>query len=186
MLTSRATCITSNASDDGCVGELRLLEIQLSNLPDIPLQDQTELPPEHAISELYRLACLIHVKKILDPDLLYNFSEVQQLLAQFISLLDRLPPTAPANGILCWPLVVAGMASAVATHRRLIIGRLRAIYETWRSEILSKSAALLYDFWKDDKDEVGSCSRTVHLTLPRGEAKLKMGQSWFHYPIVLL
>lgn len=169
------------------VAELKSLEAQLGSWSGIPPQiDGTALSPEHAISELYRLACVIHIRKTLDQDDTGNSSDIQQLLAQFIVVLDRLPPTSTANGILCWPLVVAGMASTIATHRRLIVGRLRAIYKIWRSEILTQSVNMLFNSWREEKDANGLRMRTAHPTYAERAVEFDMCKDWFNCPVVLL
>jgi len=134
--------------------ELELIETQLYNWQHPKTSEDTEKiasNDESIASELYRLACLIHVKKILTPDLSLQSPEIQHLVLQFTINLKDLSPTSPANGILCWPLVVAGMCATAGTHRRLILGRVRKNNEMWRSEIFTKSADLLCKQWREDK-----------------------------------
>ncbi|KAI9744329.1 MAG: hypothetical protein M1818_002481 [Claussenomyces sp. TS43310] len=166
--------------------ELEHIETQLRNwqLPR-PADDTNDQPAvdESITSELYRLACLIHVKRIRRPDLALQSSEIQGLLLKFIAGLNTLPPTSPANGILCWPLVVAGMCAVVISHRRLIVGRLRKNHETWRSDILSKSADLLCREWREDKPAGGCWSRNVE-----GECLItpEAAMHPFEFPIILV
>ena len=141
--------------------ELTSLMCQLERRPVSTCRDDKTAPDDQeAVSELFRLACLIHVKKILYPRLHDSSAEIQGILGRFISTLNSLPPTSPANNILCWPLYLAGASSVVPSHRRLIIGRLRRNYGSWwRSDILSKSADLLSDKWRRDKNEDGGGPR---------------------------
>lgn len=167
---------------------LRLIESQLGGWSGIPLPDdgKTPIPPDSALAEIYRLACLIHVKEILHPGL-HRVPEVQRLLSQLISVLHRLPTDSPANGILCWPLVVAGMASVEPPHRQLIVDRLRILHKTWRSDILTNSVALLENFWKQDEySKRLHKSGTRHLTRDKSDPDFGFGHNGVVCPIVLL
>ncbi|KAF3011328.1 hypothetical protein E8E14_005156 [Neopestalotiopsis sp. 37M] len=179
---------SSAVAQDHRMTALKLIASQLGSWSGIPLPDdgKTPITPDSAVTELYRLACLIHVKKILHLDL-HGLSDIQRLLSQFISVLHRLPADSPANGILCWPLVVAGMASVDVTHRRLIVGRLRTLHETWRSGILTQSATLLDNFWKEDKnsDRLHK-SPTMHSIHVKSVMDLHCDHNGVNYPIVLL
>ncbi|KAE8410483.1 fungal-specific transcription factor domain-containing protein [Aspergillus pseudocaelatus] len=103
-------------------------------------------------SELYRLACLIYIKKVLDTALSDHSPPIQALVMAFVEHLGHLPPDAPSNNILCWPLVVAGLSAVVGTHQRAISTRLGQIYDIWRSDILCQSAAFLRQKWRDDRN----------------------------------
>ncbi|KAH7010418.1 fungal-specific transcription factor domain-containing protein [Ilyonectria destructans] len=139
--------------DETTIFELRILMAQLEDDPGLQVgENEATSVDEKAVAELYRLACLIYVKKILDPTLSDQSPVVQGLVAHFISNLNTLPPTSPANNILCWPLFMAGMSSIILSHQRLIIGRLRRNYESsWRSDILSRTADLLSARWREDR-----------------------------------
>lgn len=102
-------------------------------------------------SELYRLSCLIRVRNLLNRNLSCHDAEIRGLVSGFITNLDLLQPTSPANGILCWPLFVAGALVGIATHQRLIVGRLQANNNMWRTEILSKAANFLTNKWKTER-----------------------------------
>ncbi|KAI0146129.1 fungal-specific transcription factor domain-containing protein [Xylariaceae sp. FL1272] len=161
---------------------LLLLKVQLSGWSSLSLQgDNTMLQSEHVVAELYRLACIVHIQTILTWDYSDDTAELQQLVAEFISVLDRLPPSSPANSILCWPLVVVGMAAAVATHRRLIVGRLRTMHGTWRSDILTKSTELLHSLWREEKTTTSSGIQGT-----RRAIEFEPGPERFQYPLVLL
>ncbi|KAE8320775.1 fungal-specific transcription factor domain-containing protein [Aspergillus sergii] len=110
-------------------------------------------------SELYRLACLIYTKKVLYTSLSDHSPPIQALVLAIVEHLDHLPPDAPSNNILCWPLVVAGLSAVVGTHQRAISTRLGQIYDIWRSDILCQSAAFLRQKWRDDRNHsaVASC-----------------------------
>jgi hypothetical protein len=134
--------------------ELRTLEAQLEGYA--PTEHEFGgSSDEETTAELYRLACLVHIKKTLQPKLDDCSPAIQVLIGDFITTLGRLPHTSPANNILCWPLMVAGMASVVFAHRRLIVGRLRKNHETWRSDILSTSADLLSRKWREARTSEG-------------------------------
>ncbi|KAH7133780.1 fungal-specific transcription factor domain-containing protein [Dactylonectria macrodidyma] len=188
MLTSGTTSIYS--IDEATASEIRILESQLANFPSTRYEtDETTVTDEKTTSELYRLACLIHIKKILNPDLPDRSADIQGLVGQFITNLNILPPTSPANNILCWPLVVTGMSSVVMTHQRIIVGRLRKNHETWRSDILSKSAAFLSGKWREAKALEGKGAavdsqdtRPYHIW----GRKLTAGPQAFEFPVVML
>ncbi|KAL1873126.1 hypothetical protein VTK73DRAFT_1087 [Phialemonium thermophilum] len=138
---------------------------------------------EAKVSELYRLACLVHIKKTLDPWLPDWSDEIQGLVGRFIRTLNILPPTSPANNILCWPLFIAGMSSVAVSHQRLIIGRLRRNYESrWRSDILSQTADFLSKKWKRDKSLTSEGCRPASGN-PAGPVSLRPGPE---FPVVLL
>jgi hypothetical protein len=141
---------------------------------------------EDTVSELYRLACLIHVKKLLFLDAAPRIPGMQELLEDFISRLDELPANSPANGILCWPLVVAGMSAIATPHRRTITGRLRKNHETWRSDILSKSVDLLVRKWRDD-----ALDGTMEMLKSKSKDEARCRPAWrslqsVQYPLTLL
>lgn len=176
--------LTSNMDPDDLLDEtkvsaLRSIEAQLAD-PLIHESASQGLPAvdEWKTAQLYRLACLIHVRRTLEPNLDPKDPILQDPVTQFIRYLETLPSTSPANGILCWPLVVAGLSSVVTTHQRLITGRLRKNHETWRTDILSTSADLLSRQWKQRRE----CSRVSNSL---GLEPIKVQQA-FEYPIVLL
>ncbi|KAB8207780.1 fungal-specific transcription factor domain-containing protein [Aspergillus parasiticus] len=113
-------------------------------------------------SELYRLACLIYIKKVLDTSLSDHSPPIQALVLAFVEHLGHLPPDAPSNNILCWPLVVAGLSAVVVTHQRAISTRLGQIYDIWRSDILCQSAAFLRQKWRDDRNHSAAASSGEH------------------------
>ncbi|KAE8313960.1 fungal-specific transcription factor domain-containing protein [Aspergillus transmontanensis] len=113
-------------------------------------------------SELYRLACLIYIKKVLDTSLSDHSPPIQALVLAFVEHLGHLPPDAPSNNILCWPLVVAGLSAVVVTHQRAISTRLGQIYDIWRSDILCQSAAFLRQKWRDDRNHSAAASYGEH------------------------
>lgn len=180
----RVAMLTNNTGandllDETRASELKSIEAQLAEhlIPE-PDNCCTAAVDERTTSHLYRLACLIHVKRTLDPELDPKDPVVQNIVVQFIKYLYMLPSTSPANGILCWPLVVAGLSSVDTSHRRLIAGRLRKNHETWRTDILSLSADILSRQWKQRKVFLGvSDSPAIE--------PVKV-QRAFEYPVVLL
>ncbi|KNG91367.1 Zn(II)2Cys6 transcription factor [Aspergillus nomiae NRRL 13137] len=135
---------------------------ELTGLAQQLITWQLELPPrtdadiawlnDAITSELYRLACLIYIKKVLDPALSDDSPPIQALVIAFADNLGHLPPDAPSNNILCWPLVVAGLSAVESTHQRAISIRLGQIYDIWRSDILCQSAAFLRQKWRRDRN----------------------------------
>lgn len=180
----RVAMLTNNTDsndllDETKASELRSIEAQLAeSLIHEPGACCTTAVDEWTTAHLYRLACLIHVKRTLDPEFDPKDPGVQHIVTQFIKYLDMLPSTSPANGILCWPLVVAGLSSVATPHRRLIAGRLRKNHETWRTDILSLSADLLSHQWKQRKE-------SPRVSDSPGIKPIKVQQA-FEYPVVLL
>ncbi|CAI6088256.1 unnamed protein product [Clonostachys chloroleuca] len=172
--------------DETSAVELRDLKSQLERgFTTNVRKDEAAACDEIAISELYRLACLIYVEKMLDAERKDNSEAMQNKMALFISTLNSVPPSSPANNILTWPLFVAGMSSVVPSHRRLIIGRLKRNYESWwRSDILSKSADLLSQKWKqDDSIEDGTISRRTGTIATQWPG---IGNHMADFPVALL
>lgn len=172
--------------DETSAVELRDLKSQLERgFTTNVRKDEAAACDEIAISELYRLACLIYVEKMLDAERKDNSEAMQNKMALFISTLNSVPPSSPANNILTWPLFVAGMSSVVPSHRRLIIGRLKRNYESWwRSDILSKSADLLSQKWKqDDSIEDGTISRRTETIATQWPG---IGNHMADFPVALL
>lgn len=177
MLTSNMN--PNDILDETRASELRSIEAQLADpLIYEPASHGSPAVDEQTTAQLYRLACLIHVRRTLEPNLDPRDPVLQDPVTQFIRYLEMLPSTSPANGILCWPLVVAGLSSIVTTHQRLITGRLRKNHETWRTDILSVSAELLSRQWRQRR-ECSSVSNSL------GLKPVKVQQA-FEYPIVLL
>lgn len=139
--------------------------------------------------ELYRLACLAYIKNTLDPQVSPRNSSLQQIVASFVNELRFLPDHSPVNGLLVWPLVVIGLCAVVSTHQRIIIGRLRTVHKTWRSDIFIHNIKFLRDRWKTYRGlgersypkTTNTHHTTTHETLP----------SYFplrdlHFPAVLV
>lgn len=153
--------------------------------PAIPVID------EDIASELYRIASLIHIKRLLDPKAPAESKEIQELVGRFVTTLGSLPPRSHANNILCWPLVVAGLSSVAVAHRRLIVGRLRKNYEIWRSDILSKSAEFPTRKWRSLDLEMEIEAGTTGKGLRRKQANVQAQVQAYmsltdEIPIVLL
>ncbi|RAH39835.1 Zn(II)2Cys6 transcription factor [Aspergillus brunneoviolaceus CBS 621.78] len=95
------------------------------------------------MSELYRLACILYLKRTIEPALEIKSHTIQALVTDFIRLLELLPPHHPVNCILCWPLVVAGLCTTLHAHQRVITTRLGQIYGVWTSDLVTMSMKLL-------------------------------------------
>lgn len=102
-------------------------------------------------TELYRLACRIHIRKLLGSSSPEEDLTIYRLVEDFVNELQFLPPNSPSHSILSWPLVVAGFAARNANHQRIIVARLAQIHDEWQSDVFSKSAAYLQEKWKGDK-----------------------------------
>ncbi|KAJ3515293.1 hypothetical protein NM208_g14982 [Fusarium decemcellulare] len=172
--------------DEPIVSELRTLQAQLEDSPTIGTSDAGDArSDDKAVSELYRLACLIQINKTLNPMLQDRSPLVQDLISQFISTLSAVPSTSPANNILCWPLFMAGMSSTATAHQRLIVGRLRRNYESWwRSDILSRTADFLSKSWRDGR--VASEGEAVRCRDSDAAHCPRLATLAFDFPLVLL
>ncbi|KAJ0103864.1 hypothetical protein J7T55_001234 [Diaporthe amygdali] len=148
------------ASSTAAASELRTIETQLSQPhPFSPKELHTAASDDaDLIFNLYRLGCLLYVKRTLNPQLAHQSPEIQNLIQEFVSSLEELSPSSPANGVMCWPLVVAGLGATVGTHRRLIASRLRKNHETWRTDILKRSEEFLSKTWRENRN-AGLCER---------------------------
>lgn len=102
---------------------------------------------DRIVFELYRLACLVYVKRTVDPHASLRHPYIQRVIASFIKVLHSLPMNSFANGILGWPLVTVGLCSVVGSHQRIIIARLRSIHNTWRSDIFTQNIEFLRGHW---------------------------------------
>jgi len=132
-------------------------------------------------SELYRLACRIHVKKLLDPSTSDEDSTISGLVETFIHQLQRLPSNSPSHSILSWPLVVAGFFATINLHQQIIAEKLNQIFDEWRSDIFSKSAAFLRGKWKRDKElKRGLPSQVSTDTSPIIWCKFPVILAWEH------
>jgi hypothetical protein len=133
--------------------ELLDIESRLTAQPSLAPPPSTSSAPggEDIASELYRLACLLHVRNLLSASREAPAPANHDLVEQFTRHLATLPVSSPVNGILCWPLVIAGLSAVVSPHRRMIAGRLRANHATWRTDILTRSADFLRHTWNEEK-----------------------------------
>lgn len=166
--------------------ELRTIESQL--LQRYPLRPKEDYPAgiddEDLLFNLYRIGCLLYLKRTLSPQLAHQSPEIQDLLSEFVSSLEALPSTSPANGVLCWPLVVAGLEATIRTHRRSITGRLRKINETWTSDILKKSEEFLSETWRDRRN--GGLSESLDISCAAEASRTVLTTRAFEYPAVFL
>jgi len=99
-------------------------------------------------SELYRLTCLLCIKKLLSPDLNCNSLAIREIVSTFVLHLEQIPPDSPVNTILTWPLVVMGCDAVIATHRRIISARVHASSENIKSANIELSLKFLRHTWK--------------------------------------
>ncbi|GKZ51760.1 hypothetical protein AbraIFM66951_007065 [Aspergillus brasiliensis] len=137
-------------------------------------------------SELYRLACRIYLRKILDPSISDDDQAILALLVEFIDALELLPSDSPSNNILSWPLVVTGLCATRSAHQRIISTKLAHIHGEWRSEIFSKGAAFLREKWRNDRNTNYRLSSTI---LPRTTSINDIPSwdqlIWYKLPVIL-
>lgn len=155
--------------------ELTNIELQLQSLDmSAPTTDtkqnyQGDLSHDDLVLfELYRLACLVYVRKTLDPQASPRDPSLQQIITSFVNELGSLPGGSSLNGLLVWPLAVVGLCAVVSAHQRIIIGRFRTIYKTWRTDIMVRSMEFLRDRWKTYRElegASGTCGGCPDVTL---------------------
>ncbi|GAT31235.1 hypothetical protein RIB2604_04100460 [Aspergillus luchuensis] len=134
--------------------ELLLMDQELRAYQSQLTHDNT-MDQEHLndviTSNLYSLACRIHIKALFPPHGSDDKDIVHSLVDEFINNLQHLPPHSPSQNILCWPLVVAGLSARNSAHQRIIVAKLNNIHEEWKSAVFSKSA----DFLRDSGEGIG-------------------------------
>ena len=148
--------LLSSKPDEASVAksELLLLDQELVTCQmKFSLQQHIDVEHHHdaLISQLYGLACRIHIRRLLAPSRLDEDGTVQSLVEAFIQNLQHLPPDSPSHHILSWPLVITGLSANMSAHQRIIAAKLDNIYENWQSAIFSKSAEFLRDKWRKDR-----------------------------------
>lgn len=161
--------------------ELTQLEQELSSFQMRPTEPESDVESlDDAItSELYRLACRIHINSLLCPALPDGDRTLQSLLKVFITQLQMLPSNSPSHSILSWPLVVAGFSATETLHQRVIAAKLNHIYEDLKSEVFSKSAAFLKQKWRNDRD------RKLYSFGDTCESSGSPWVEWHNCPVVL-
>lgn len=183
--------------DDTRRSELTNLESQLQNWHrSVPIENTMMVESDKyensdddmAMFELYRLACLAYIKSTLDPQASPRNPSLQNIVTSFVNELGSLPNDSPANGLLVWPLVVIGLCAVVSSHQRIIIGRLRAVHNTWRSDIFVHNMKLLRDRWKKyrELEELYSKMMNTHHTTAYETLSSYFPLRDFHFPAVLV
>lgn len=136
-------------------------------------------------SELYRLACRIYIRKVVDPSTPDSDEGLQSLLVDFIYQLECLPLNSPSNSILSWPLVVAGLCATVKIHQRIIVTKLVQIHQEWQSDIFSKSAAFLREKWKENRKQKCSEPSTTPQNADKSDTLHSGEMIWYKLPVIL-
>lgn len=174
------------ASSTAAASELRTIETQLSQPHPLSPKELHTAARDDAdlIFNLYRLGCLLYVKRTLNPQLAHQSPEIQNLIQEFVSSLEELSPSSPANGVMCWPLVVAGLGATVGIHRRLIATRLRKNHETWRTDILKKSGEFLSKTWRENRN--AGLSENLDMSAGAEASCSILTAGTFEYPAVFL
>ncbi|KAJ5703273.1 hypothetical protein N7493_011662 [Penicillium malachiteum] len=168
--------------------ELQLFDQHLDSLQPHPNPDQnTQAGCLHdtVTSELYRIACQIHVKRLLAQDTPDEDDNIQQLVISFINLLHQLPASSPSQNILSWPLVVAGYSAPTKGYQDIISAKLDQIQSEWRSDVFSKGAAFLRLKWKTDRGSVCASSGSITSWCRRALATQDYISAWHNCPVVM-
>lgn len=166
------------------ISELSSLDEELASKhprSDLSHNMNIEDPNDAVTSELYRLACRIHIKKLLASSALDDEYAVFSFVEDFISQLRLLPSNSPSHSILSWPLVVAGFSATATGQKRIIIAKLAQIHEEWQSDIFSKSAAYLQEKWRSDK----SLSHCLSNSARSRQTSDEIGRAWEKCPVIL-
>ncbi|KAL2829072.1 fungal-specific transcription factor domain-containing protein [Aspergillus pseudoustus] len=119
--------------------------------------DDDRARDKFVVFELYRLACILYIKRTLDPHIPLEHPDLQNLLTSFLTHLAVLPEASFVNGILGWPLVVVGLCSLDVPQQRVILARLRIIHRTWRTDIFSQNIEFLRAHWKKSRVHDATC-----------------------------
>lgn len=164
--------------------ELSSLDYNLSCVETKPGSDYKKDPELHndaVTSELYRLACRIHIQRLLVSSIPDEDPSILTLVEEFVNQLRLLPSNSPSHSILSWPLVVAGFSAKSTLHQRMIVGKLTQIYDEWQSDIFSKGAAYLQEKWRKEKglNQSPSDNSTFHQSLD------DIGTVWKNCPVIL-
>lgn len=160
MIFRFSTLTQALASDDPCVKSVARIELMQLNeelkycqvKPTTEQESDSQYDNNTITSELYRLACRIHVTNLLSSTTSDENGTIQSLVEAFVAQLQILQPNSPSHSILSWPLVIAGFSATTHMHQRVIVGKLIHIYEDLQSEIFSKGAAFLRAKWKKDRE----------------------------------
>ena len=112
-------------------------------------------------SELYYLACKLQIRQATQPIAATENEPWQNLLFAFFVTLEKLSIDSPANGVLCWPLFIAGLSAITGKHRSAILARLKAIGTGWRSSIASQTSKFLTRQWKESRNSESVMAATT-------------------------
>ncbi|RAL17474.1 Zn(II)2Cys6 transcription factor [Aspergillus homomorphus CBS 101889] len=132
------------------------------------------------MSELYRLGCILYLKRTIDPSIDMKSDTVQAHVTDFIRLLKLLPPHHPVNCIFCWPLVAVGLCTTLHAHQRIITTRLKKIYGVWTSDLVTMSMELLRQM-----QSASTGSSSLH-SQSRGQEMAAYGMHDLQFSMVLL
>ncbi|OJZ82582.1 hypothetical protein ASPFODRAFT_143292 [Aspergillus luchuensis CBS 106.47] len=164
--------------------ELLLLDQELIAYQSQLTHDNT-MDQEHLndviTSNLYSLACRIHIRALFPPHGSDDKDIVHSLVEEFINNLQHLPPHSPSQNILCWPLVVAGLSARNSAHQRIIVAKLNNIHEEWKSAVFSKSADFLREQWRRDRE----MRRRLPITSGYEDSSMTNGLTWYQCPVIL-
>ncbi|PYH88375.1 hypothetical protein BO71DRAFT_445303 [Aspergillus ellipticus CBS 707.79] len=113
--------------------------------------DKTDLELNEAqlTSKLYYLACKLQLSQAMQPTAPISNKSKQKLVTAFFETLEILPIKSSANGVICWPLFIAGLSTITGKYRSAILIRLRTIETGWRSSIALQTSKYLTRQWKE-------------------------------------
>ncbi|KAL4790139.1 fungal-specific transcription factor domain-containing protein [Aspergillus venezuelensis] len=141
-------------------GQLQNCQVEGGGSDDHDYVDET-------VFEIYRLACLVYVRQLLDPYLFHKTFELHQTVSSVIEHVLSLPDDSPSNGLIAWPLFVVGSYAGAPTHRRTIIARLRFINKSWKTDIFDHTINFLLYAWEtNDSTFTNSAEPATLVTKP--------------------
>lgn len=108
----------------------------------------------HITSNLYYLACQLLLWQVMHSGTSIYDELARETLARFFETLERLPDTSSANGVLCWPLFIAGLSLNTGKYRSATLSRLKLIETGWRSAIALQASKHLIKRWKECREGV--------------------------------
>lgn len=136
--------------------ELSSIQYDLLRISTDPTLDQNSQKKESSssndlqlTSKIYYIACQLLLYQVMYSGVLVCDDLIRETITQFFDTLEKLPISSSANGVLCWPLFIAGLSSDKGKYRSAVLSRLKAIETGWRSPIALQTPKHLNQRWKD-------------------------------------
>ncbi|KAG4441702.1 hypothetical protein IFR05_002836 [Cadophora sp. M221] len=111
---------------------------------------ETELsPPESMVKtgELYRLACLLLLEKILEPSLRSSDQVPRSLVTEFCQIIRQLSPEDTKQSVHLWPLLIMGTAAQTQSERELFLAPLQHTPNTFGFGNRTQGCTFLIRSW---------------------------------------